>query len=95
MGIIRGMRFYATSQSERYDSLYSLQYNDESFRYSKLNNPSGVNPTFNFPYHSEHCVLEYKYDLNALIRDFAAEIKLSNHINLVVCWKAIKQFREN
>ena len=74
MGIIRGMRFYATSQSERYDSLYSLQYNDESFRYRKLNNPSGVNPTFNFPYHSEPRVLEYKYDLDALIKDFAAEI---------------------
>ena len=94
LGIIRGIYFLATSQSDRYDSLYVLDYDTENFRYSKNANPLGVNGTFGFPHVSEPRVLEYKYDLAALIRDFATEVKYPKHVNLVVCWKADRQFRE-
>ena len=47
-----------------------------------------------FPFHSEPRVLEYKYDLDALVREFDSEVKFPKHIDLVVCWKAEKQFKE-
>jgi hypothetical protein len=94
LGTIRGLNFFATSQNERYDSLYSLNYKNDSFKFSKKLNPLGVNPSFAFPYLSEPRILEYKFDLDALIRDFSTEVKFATHINLVVCWKATKQFRE-
>ncbi|WP_265569342.1 ATP-binding protein [Sphingomicrobium nitratireducens] len=94
LGVIKGIDFLATSQSDRYDSLYILDYADETFRYSKSTNPLGVNSSYGFPHNSEPRVLEYKYDLDALVREFANEVKFANHINLVVCWQATKQFSE-
>ena len=94
LGVIRGVNFLATSQSDRYDSLYILDYDSEEFRFSRTHNPLGVNGMYGFPHSSEPRVLEYKYDLDALIRDFASEIKFANHVNLVVCWQATKQFSE-
>lgn len=40
------------------------------------------------PHESEPKVLEYKHDLDALVRDIDAEKKFAEHISLVVCWKA-------
>jgi hypothetical protein len=94
LGVIRGIDFLATSQSDRYDSLYILEYADESFQYNKMSNPLGVCGPYGFPHISEPRVLEYKYDLDALIRDFSSEVKYAKHVNFVVCWKAEKQFRE-
>jgi hypothetical protein len=95
LGAIRGLQFLATSQSDRYDSLYFLNYPDEqSIKFDKLRNPLGVGSGLNLPYHSEPRVLEYKFDLDALIRDFSAEIKYPKHIDCAVCWKATKQFKE-
>lgn len=94
LGVIQGIDFLATSQSDRYDSLYLLDYGDDSFQYNKSSNPLGVCGSFGFPYASEPRVLEYKYDLDALIRDFSAEVKYAKHVNFAVCWKAEKQFKE-
>jgi hypothetical protein len=94
LNVIKGVRFLATSQSDRYDSLYITDYDDESYKYNKASSPLGVNAVFGFPQVSEPRVLEYKYDLDALIRDFSSEVKFSKHINFVVCWKATSQFRE-
>lgn len=95
LSVIKGYQFFATSQNERYDSLYQLSYNDEDhFRFSKENRPLGVDNGLVFPFQSEPRVLEYKYDLDALIRDFSSETKYPKHVNLVVCWSAEKQWRE-
>lgn len=94
-GVFRGYEFFSTSQHERYDSLFQLNYADEDLsRYSKSSNPLGVDSSLGFPYLSEPRVLEYKFDLDALIREFSNETKYASHINLVVCWKAEKQWRE-
>lgn len=92
--VIRGIDFLATSQSDRYDSLYILDYQDDTFQYNKTGNPLGVCSTYGFPHMSEPRVLEYKYDLDALIRDFSSETKYAKHVNFAVCWRAEKQFRE-
>lgn len=94
LGVIRGLEFLATSQSDRYDCLYLLEYPDETFRYDRDSNPLGACGDYGFPHSSEPRVLEYKYDLDALIRDFSSEVKYAKHINFVVCWRADKQFRE-
>jgi hypothetical protein len=39
-------------------------------------------------------VLEYKYDFDALLRDFEKSIKFPEHINLVVCWAAGGAYRK-
>ncbi len=95
LGVIKGIEFLATSQSDRYDSLYTLNYPaDEAIRFSKTANALGIGSSLTLPYSSEPRVLEYKYDLDALIRDLSSDIKYAKHINLVVCWKATKQYKE-
>ncbi len=94
VGKIKGINFYATSQSDRYDSLFFLEYDDhDTFSYGK-SNPIGVTSDIAFPYTTEPKVLEYKFDLDALIRDFDRDIKFPKHIDFVVCWKASKSFKE-
>jgi hypothetical protein len=95
LGAIRGLQFLATSQSDRYDSLYFLNYpDDQNIKFDRQRNSLGVGTGLNLPYHSEPRVLEYKFDLDALIRDFSTEVKYPKHIDLVVCWRASKQFKE-
>jgi hypothetical protein len=40
-------------------------------------------------------VLEYKFDLDGLISDFAKEVKFQNEINGIVCWKVGDSYQEN
>ncbi len=95
LGVLKGYEFFATSQNDRYDSLYQLAYhNEDEVKFSKVNRPLGVDNSLGFPFNSEPRVLEYKYDLDALIREFSSETKYAKHINLVVCWTADKQWRE-
>ena len=78
-----------------YDSLFFLDYdNKEHYCFEKNKLPLGVTIDLPFPYSSEPKVLEYKYDLDALINDFTKEIKFAKHIDFVVCWRASKTFTE-
>jgi hypothetical protein len=93
--LLKGYRFYATSQSDRYDSLYFLEYDErDDVKFDSDRNPLGVGHDFHPPYSSHPKVLEYKYDFDALVRDVDKEIKYAKHIDLVVCWTADKQFKE-
>lgn len=93
--VIKGIRIFATSQNETYDSLIELDYAErEDFKYDKQRNPLGVSGDLPFPYSSEPQVLEYKYDFDSLIYDFSKEIKYPQHISLVVCWTASGAYKE-
>jgi hypothetical protein len=95
LGVIKGIQFFATSQNDKYDSLFNLEYqSEEDFYYSKGSKPLGVSHDLAIPHLLEPKVLEYKYDLDALISDFDKEIKFPKHIDFVVCWKATKAFKE-
>jgi hypothetical protein len=95
LGLLRGYKLFSTSQSERYDSLYNLEYREgDMIAYNNTSNPLGCGSSFRAPYSSHPKVLEYKYDFDALVRDIDKEIKFAKHIDLVVCWSAEKQFRE-
>lgn len=92
-GILRTYGFLATSESERYDSLFVTRYYGELDEYS-LTNPMGVSPKAILPGESQPYVLEYKYNFDALISDFECEKKFEPDINLVVCWTLGKEYSE-
>jgi hypothetical protein len=95
MGILRGYQFLATSQSDKYDSLFCLNFTkSDSILFDKKTNAFGVNRDHPIPYASEPKVLEYKYDLDSLIADFDNEIKFPKQIELVICWTAGTAYRE-
>ena len=94
MGKLKGIYFFSNSYNEMYDSLIELNYKDNSYLYSEQN-PLGVRQDIdlNDPYHP--MVLEYKFDFDALLREFDTKDKFANHINFVVCWQASKAYKEN
>lgn len=92
--VVRGLKFFATSSNDRYDSLFCCVYNDDSLLFLREGNRLGVSRDLPRPYTSEPKVLEYKYDFEALIGDFEKEEKYAKHVDLVVCWQASKGYRE-
>jgi hypothetical protein len=87
MGVIKGIRFLSTSEHDRYDGCYVAQYADNGFRFNKENCPLGVDARVIHQRESKPFVLEYKFDLDGLIADFANDKKYQNEINAVICWK--------
>jgi hypothetical protein len=85
MNVLQGYGFLATSESERYDSIFVTNYDSDAHIYS-VNNSLGV---------ADNCerresvpfVLEYKYNSDALVADFSKEKKFAADINLLVCWE--------
>lgn len=94
LGVLRGLRIFATSQNETYDSLFTLDYPvADKFRFSKTTSPLGVTNEITFPYSSEPRVLEYKYDFDSLAADIENDVKFPQHINFVVCWQASGDYK--
>jgi hypothetical protein len=86
-GILRGYRFFGTSQNDRYDSLFFMEYLPEENVLFNASSPRlGVHRGYKLPYTTEPKVLEYKYSFDALVDDFEKEEKFSKQIDLVVCW---------
>lgn len=86
MGALRGYGFLATSESERYDCVFTTNYEDSRLLYStenKLGVSAGSERRESIPY-----IIEYKYDADALVDDFAKEKKFAKDISLLICWKA-------
>jgi hypothetical protein len=95
MGLLKGFRFFATSQSERYDSLFYMDYGQNSGGlFDKDTNRLGITREYGLPYTTEPQVLEYKYSFNSLVSDFDKEEKFARQINFVVCWELGKQYKE-
>jgi hypothetical protein len=93
-GVLRGFRFFGTSSSDRYDSVFMMDYSpDDSIYFQVSNNKLGIDrdyPTGK----SEPKVLEYKYSLDGLIADFEKEEKFVKHVDFVVCWNAGKSYQQ-
>lgn len=95
IGIFSGIRFLCTSERDRYDGCYFTQYdNVEQHAYSP-ERPLGVSSKLISQRESRPFVLEYKYDLDGLIADFAREQKFQNEIKAIICWKIGDAFQEN
>jgi len=95
IGILRGFSFLGTSQSDRYDSVFFMNYLDnENVLFDAKANRLGVTRSYNLPYVTEPKILEYKFEFDSLVADFEKEAKYAKHVDFVVCWSAGKQFRE-
>jgi hypothetical protein len=93
-GILRGYRFFGTSQSDRYDSLFFMEYSkDINPLFEKAKQRLGVSRAFKLPYATEPKVLEYKYTFDSLVEDFDKEEKFSKQIDVVVCWSAGTRYK--
>jgi Histidine kinase-, DNA gyrase B-, and HSP90-like ATPase len=93
-GLLRGYRFFGTSQNDRYDSLFFVEYTAEQpVLFSKESNRLGVSRGYTLPYVSEPKVLEYKYSFDSLIDDFENQEKFAKQIDLVVCWNVGSAFK--
>ena len=96
LGLIKGVRFLCTSQDDRYDGCYVGEYNSAQIHpFSATHRPLGVDPKLVSNKETRPFVLEYKFDLDGLIADFAKERKYSNEINAIVCWQIGDAFEEN
>jgi Histidine kinase-, DNA gyrase B-, and HSP90-like ATPase len=91
-GLIRGIQLLSSSQFNQYDGLYRVSMDPPFTKFIRgEENPLGVDAE-HFSGLDESIispvrVLEYKYNLNALIEELDAGEKNANEIGLAVCWE--------
>lgn len=91
--VLRGFRFFGTSQSDRYDSLFFMEYSELDNVLFQASQKLGVNRGYALPYLTEPKVLEYKFSFDSLVDDFDKEEKFSKQVDLVVCWTAGSRYK--
>ena len=92
--VLRGFRFFGTCQSDRYDSLFLMEYlEDDDVLFQASSQRLGINRAHSLPLSTEPKVLEYKYSFDSLVDDFDKEEKFSKQVNLVVCWSAGARYK--
>jgi hypothetical protein len=95
LGVLKGYRFYATTQSDRYDSLFFMDYQRRNgVLFDVQNCRLGISRSYELPYITEPKVLEYKYTFDSLVSDFSKEEKFARQIDFVVCWQCGRQYKE-
>jgi hypothetical protein len=96
MGVLKGLRFLATSENSRYDSCFKTHYADRTiFPFDRELRPLGVSAAHIAEKESKPLVLEFKYNMDALIADFEKEIKFLKDIECLVCWDMGEAHAEN
>jgi hypothetical protein len=97
-GVIRGIKLLATSQVKQYDGVYKFTVKEplENHVYNKSKNPLGVEELhFNQEFTGPPKILEYKYNLDALIHEFENEYKSEKDIHLAITWEMGDEWRKN
>lgn len=97
-GVIRGIKLLATSQIKQYDGVYKFHVREplENHVFDKSNNPLGVEELhFSKEHISPPKVLEYKYNLDALMYEFENGEKDEKDIHLAVVWEIGAEWKKN
>ncbi|WP_394147182.1 hypothetical protein [Shewanella atlantica] len=97
-GVIRGINLLATSQVKQYDGVYKYIVKEpfKNHEFNKINNPLGVDELhFQTEHVSPPKILEYKYNLNALIHEFESEYKNEKDIHLAIAWEMGDEWKKN
>lgn len=97
-GVIRGIKLLATSQVKQYDGLYKFVIKEplDNHVFDKIKNPLGVGELhFNKEHTSPPKVLEYKYNLDALMAEFENGEKSEKDIHLAVTWDVGEAWKKN
>jgi hypothetical protein len=93
-GVLRGYNFFGTSMSDRYDSMFMMDYDPkEAIYFDSQNQRLGIDREFPIG-KTEPKILEFKYSLDGLIANLEKEEKFTKHIDLVVCWTAGKAYKQ-
>ncbi|MCE9775162.1 hypothetical protein LZ645_09415 [Shewanella algae] len=97
-GVIRGIKLLATSQVKQYDGVYKFVVKEplDNHVFDKEKNPLGVEEMhFNTEHVSPPKILEYKYNLDALIHEFESEYKSEKDIHLAITWDMGEEWKKN
>lgn len=97
-GVIRGIRLLSTSQIKQYDGVYKYVVKEplDLHIFDKDRNPLGVEQLhFNSEQTSPPKILEYKFNLDALIHEFENEYKSEKDIHLAIAWEMGNEWRKN
>jgi hypothetical protein len=93
-GLLKGFRFFGTSSSDRYDSLFMMDYEKSPNVYFHADSDRlGIDREFPLG-QTEPKTLEYKFSFDGLVADFEKEEKFLKHINLLVCWTAGSDYKQ-
>lgn len=96
-GVIRGIRLLATSQALQYDGVFRYLADEPlaNHYFDPTTNPLGVlAEQLHSPYISPPKILEYKYSLDGLIREFEGEIKVQKDISLAIFWEMGSEYKK-
>lgn len=97
-GVIRGINLFATSQVKQYDGVYKFLAREplQNHIFDKEKNPLGVEELHLIKeYMSPPKVLEYKFNLDALIHEFESEYKNEKDIHLAIAWEMGTEWKKN
>lgn len=96
-GVIRGLKLMATSQNKQYDGVFRYVVKEPIINhiFDKDKNPLGVEEFhFNGEFTTQPKILEYKFNMDALIREFESSEKNEREIDLVVTWDLGEAWRK-
>ncbi|MEP1614191.1 MAG: hypothetical protein ABJL72_20005 [Roseobacter sp.] len=94
-GVVRGLKLLATSQSSQYDGVFWFSAEDPlaDYAHDKTTNPLGVfDEQLTKEYTTQPKVLEFKFCLDGLIREFESEEKHENDVDLAIFWEMGAEF---
>jgi hypothetical protein len=95
MGLIKGLKFLATSGIFKYDACFQTSYLNPTLADNHELVPLGVNPNLvGASRESRPWVLEYKFDFDAFVTDLEKDNKHLGEVNVVVCWTLGSAFKE-
>lgn len=88
-GVIRGIKLLGTSQISRYDGVFRYCADDPlvNYEFDELKNPLGVHvEQLIRPYTTQPKIIEYKFCLDGLIREFEGNVKQEGDVDLAIFW---------
>lgn len=96
-GVIRGIRLLSTSQSSQYDGVFRYIADEplSNLVFDEANNPLGVfEENLTKCYISPPKILEYKFNLDGLIREFESGYKNEADIKLAIFWEMGEEYQK-
>jgi hypothetical protein len=98
-GVIRGIKLLATNQKTQYDGIFKYQQKKPLtlHEFDRDKNPLGVQEIFasDNGFVSPPKILEYKFNVDALIREFENEEKNEKDIHLIIAWELGEAWKKN
>lgn len=97
-GVIRGVRLLATSQVAQYDGVLRFVAEEpmEHLVFDEVTNPLGVyREQLQKPYIGHPQILEYKFSLDGLIREFESGVKKQKDVALAVFWDMGAEYKKD